>query len=101
MVYVSRKDYQIKHAGHRIELGEIETAAASMAGVTMCCCLYDEIRRQITLFLDKEYTRKEVTSCLSSILPNYMLPEKVIYIEQMPLNANGKIDRTQLKKWLG
>ena len=42
IIYISRKDFQIKHLGHRIELGEIETAVSSLEEVTLCCCLYNE-----------------------------------------------------------
>lgn len=42
IIYISRKDFQIKHLGHRIELGEIETAISSLEEVTLNCCLYDE-----------------------------------------------------------
>ncbi|MDE6056354.1 MAG: amino acid adenylation domain-containing protein, partial [Lachnospiraceae bacterium] len=40
LMYLGRKDYQIKHMGHRIELGEIETAASSLDDISRCCCLY-------------------------------------------------------------
>ena len=39
LMYLSRKDFQIKHMGYRIELGEIETAVSALSGVTMNCCL--------------------------------------------------------------
>ena len=41
LLYVSRKDFQIKHLGHRIELGEIEAGAMAADGVSRACCLYD------------------------------------------------------------
>ena len=34
------------------------------------------------------------------LLPNYMIPNQIIYIERLPLNANGKVDRLKLKKML-
>lgn len=100
LIYLSRKDFQIKHMGHRIELGEIETAVSSLPGVAMNCCLYDEKRSRIVLFLDKDMTKDEVNSQLTNMVPEYMLPGRVIYMEVMPLNANGKIDRVALKEYL-
>lgn len=100
IIYLSRKDFQIKHLGHRIELGEIETAVSSLPDVTMNCCLYDEKRSRIVLFLDKEMSKDEVNSKLINMVPEYMLPGKVIYMEEMPLNGNGKIDRVALKELL-
>ena len=100
LIYLSRKDFQIKHMGHRIELGEIETAVSSLEDVTMNCCLYDEKHSKIALFLDKNMTKEEVNSQLTNMIPEYMLPGKVIFMETMPLNANGKIDRVALKEFL-
>lgn len=100
LIYLSRKDFQIKHMGHRIELGEIETAVSSLEDITMNCCLYDEKHSKIVLFLDKDMTKEEVNSRLTNMIPDYMLPGKVIFMETMPLNANGKIDRVALKEFL-
>lgn len=100
LIYLSRKDFQIKHMGHRIELGEIETAVSSLEDVTMNCCLYDDKHSKIVLFLDKNMTKEEVSSRLTNMIPDYMIPGKVIYMETMPLNANGKIDRVALKEFL-
>lgn len=100
LIYLSRKDFQIKHMGHRIELGEIETAVSSLPDVTMNCCLYDEKHSKIVLFLDKNMTKDEINSALANMVPEYMLPGKVIFMEVMPLNANGKIDRVALKEFL-
>ena len=100
LIYLSRKDFQIKHMGHRIELGEIETAVSSLEDITMNCCLYDEKHSKIVLFLDKDMPKDEVNSRLANMIPDYMLPGKVIFMETMPLNANGKIDRVALKEFL-
>lgn len=100
LVYLSRKDFQIKHLGHRIELGEIETAVSALEGITNCCCLYDEKRVRITLFIDKNISKEALREQLRNMIPDYMMPGKVIYVEEMPLNANGKIDRKKLKEYL-
>ena len=44
--------------------------------------------------------KKELYAKLKRMLPEYMLPGKVVYMEDMPLNANGKIDRVKLKEYL-
>lgn len=100
LIYASRKDSQIKHLGHRIELGEIETAMYSMKGVSFCCCLYDNSKQQIVLFLDVPLNPKDVREYLKKLIPAHMIPEKVVILEKMPINANGKIDRMELKKIL-
>lgn len=102
LVYIGRKDFQIKHLGNRIELGEIETAASSFEAIDRCCCAYDQKHSRIVLFLVSRspITRPEVQEYLSKLLPEYMIPEKVVQLEEMPLNANGKIDRTRIKEML-
>lgn len=100
IVYLSRKDFQIKHMGHRIELGEIETAVSSLEEIALCCCLYDEKRQKIVLFIEEELERAYINGQISGLVPEYMLPGKVICLEKMPINANGKIDRVKLKEYL-
>jgi len=100
IIYLSRKDFQIKHMGHRIELGEIETAVSSLEGVTSCCCLYDDKHSKIVLFVDKEMTKEDARKDLETMIPEYMIPGKIKFMETFPLNANGKIDRVKLKELL-
>ena len=95
LIYLCRKDFQIKHMGHRIELGEIETAAYALAQMRECCALYNEQERQIVLFcvLSESDTReKDVYLWLKSKLPKYMLPSIIIIKDRLKLNSNGKID---------
>lgn len=98
LIYLSRKDFQIKHMGHRIELGEIETAINSIAEITECCCMYDEQKHKIVAFLETGMEETEIADRLKTMLPEYMLPNKYHFLEEMPHNANGKIDRAALKK---
>lgn len=100
ILYLSRKDFQIKHLGHRIELGEIETALSALEEITLCCCLYDEKRQKIVGFIDADIEKSYINEKISALLPEYMLLNRVIYIEQMPINSNGKIDRVKLKDYL-
>lgn len=98
IIYICRKDFQIKHLGHRIELGEIETAVSSLDGISTCCCLYDEKRSKIVLFLEDDLPKETLNSKLKNLIPEYMLPGRVIYVDKLPLNANGKVDRVKLKE---
>jgi D-alanine--poly(phosphoribitol) ligase subunit 1 len=97
MVYVSRKDFQIKHMGNRIELGEIENALAALEGVDMCCCLYNKESDQIVAVYTGNLELKRVSLLLKQKLPRYMIPNVYHKRESMPLNMNGKIDRAMLK----
>ncbi len=97
LVFVSRKDHQIKHMGHRIELGEIEVHVNQMAGIRMACCVYDKEREKIVLFYVGDAEGKDIIKGLKEKLPRYMIPNLVEKIEEMPLTANGKINRMELK----
>lgn len=100
ILYLSRKDFQIKHMGHRIELGEIETAVSSLEEISQNCCLYDEKHQKIVLFIEEELEKAYINERISHLVPEYMLPNKVIVVEKMPINANGKIDRVKLKEYI-
>lgn len=99
LMYVSRKDFQIKHMGHRIELGEIETAASNIKGIETCACIYDDEKGRIILFyVGKKMEDKEVKAALKAKVPEYMIPNLVVNLGKLPYNANGKIDRKKLKE---
>ena len=100
LIYLSRKDFQIKHMGHRIELGEIETAVSSLQGISMCCCMYDERKSRIVLFIEGENTKEVINEQLKTLIPEYMLPNRLICMDKIPLNSNGKVDRVVLKEQL-
>lgn len=97
IVYISRKDFQIKHMGHRIELGEIETAVSSIDAIHANVCLYDDKKNIIVLFYTGNINEKVLGEQLRELLPGYMLPGKRCRLSVMPLNLNGKIDRQKLK----
>lgn len=97
LVYISRRDFQIKRMGYRIELGEIEAAAYTADGVSSAAAVYDKTADSIILIYEGgQKNTEEVGKALKNRLPDYMLPERVIRIKSMPVNANGKTDR----KWL-
>ena len=100
LVYDGRKDFQIKHMGHRIELGEIETAVSSLDGIQQNCCLYDMSKGKIVLFYAGELEGQEITERLKTLIPEYMLPNKKVKMDSLPLNMNGKIDRVKLREML-
>lgn len=100
LIYKGRKDFQIKHMGHRIELGEIETIISSLEDITRCCCLYDINESKIVLFYTGTASMNDIDTCVNNMLPIYMHPAKVIKLDDMPINLNGKIDRNLLKTLL-
>lgn len=98
LIFVSRKDYQIKHMGHRIELGEIELHVNMFEGITNACCIYDQEVEKIVLYYIGQKETKEVKAYLKGKLPRYMIPNVVKKLDDMPLTPNGKINRNLLKE---
>ena len=103
--FVGRADTQIKVRGYRIELGEIETALNSIGilqecavvaiqtdnfgGWMICCAFVPRKETQVTPNALREHLKK--------LIPSYMFPVRWMPYDQLPKNANGKIDRPHLK----
>lgn len=100
LVFISRKDHQIKHMGHRIELGEIEEVAGGLEGTVLTCALFDRERDRISLIYSGAKDVKEMKEYLKENLPSYMLPAKTVRLDEMPLTPNGKINRKKLEEEL-
>lgn len=98
LVFVSRKDYQIKHMGHRIELGEIEVNVNMLEEIKLSGCIYDNEKGKIVLYYVGDMEAGELTRVLREKLPRYMIPNYVEKLEEMPLTPNGKINRVFLKE---
>lgn len=101
IMYITRRDFQIKHMGYRIELGEIETAAGSMEKMQECACVYDTDKDKIILiYCAKKTEEADVLKYLKTKLPPYLIPNQCVKVKQMPHNQNGKIDRANLKEFI-
>lgn len=97
LLYLCRKDSQIKYQGHRIELGEIDSAGYAIDGIRQACAVFDESKIIFFCSLTKQLTEKEIYAELKKKVPKYMLPKVITILEEIPLNANGKLDRVWLK----
>lgn len=102
ILYVSRKDFQIKHMGYRIELGEIENVINNIEGIISCACIYDTINKKIVLFYSAQsfLQEKELLEHIKKKLLNYMQPNEIHRLDKMLYNANNKIDRAKLKEMM-
>ena len=100
IIFVGRRDLQIKHQGYRIELGEIENAVLSISQIDNACVIYDDEGKNIVLFYESKDTIApiEIRKELIKYLPKHMLPTVFIKLDKLPKNPNGKIDRLALKK---
>jgi acyl-coenzyme A synthetase/AMP-(fatty) acid ligase len=98
LVFVTRRDSQIKHMGHRIELGEIEATLLKLPEAKRACCCYDKEARRIVLFFVGELECADALRYLKEQLPAYMIPAVCERLVAMPLTDNGKIDRKFLRE---
>ena len=98
LLFLGRKDGQIKHMGRRIELGEIETAAMAQGKVSSACCVYDPVKGRLTLYYTGEAEEGTLGEYLRKKLPRYMLPRQLRKLETMPRTENGKIARRLLEE---
>lgn len=92
--YIGRKDNQVKLHGYRIELGEIESVAAQYDGVTQVAAIVKN--GAIVLYWCGIAKQEALKDYLKGNLAEFMLPSFYVYLDSMPLNGNGKIDRKAL-----
>jgi amino acid adenylation domain-containing protein len=98
--YLGRVDTQVKLRGFRIELGEIESALAGHPGIHEAVVLLRETSqdKQLVAYLSvsESVTEDGVRKALALKLPEFMIPSVFVFLERLPLNANGKVDRALL-----
>ncbi len=105
IAYLGRRDRQVKIRGYRVELGEVEAIAAQMAGVRQVVAAARErpgaepgrsgaqiLALYAVVDLAAGLTPQLVRDWLAERLPEYALPSAVMFLEQVPLNPNGKVD---------
>ncbi|WP_247510020.1 non-ribosomal peptide synthetase [Bradyrhizobium sp. 157] len=98
--YIGRADHQVKIRGFRIELGEIEARLLAQAGVRSAVVVAREVgaARQLVGYVSGETSLDgtALKTALSSLLPDYMVPARIVVLDRLPLTPNGKIDRKAL-----
>lgn len=105
LIYVGRKDEQIKCAGHRIELGEVEMLIEQFAGVRQACVVAlpdTELGNKMVAFivLNNNTTLGDVKVYCRNNLLSYKIPQKFVEVKELPLNSNGKVDKNRLRNIL-
>ncbi|WP_455917252.1 non-ribosomal peptide synthase/polyketide synthase [Pseudomonas cerasi] len=94
--YLGRLDHQVKLRGLRIELGEIETRLLQHPSVREAVVLVQGGKQLVAyLVLDSEKPA-DLKAWLLSSLPEYMVPTHFVVLTQLPVTANGKLDRKAL-----
>ena len=98
LMFLGRKDSQIKRRGYRIELGEIECALLSLQGVQNGCCLYQPAAERIVLVYTGTIAEERLRAGLKERIPRYMLPDLYIALDVLPQTGSGKIDRVSVRQ---
>ncbi|MFD4628396.1 amino acid adenylation domain-containing protein [Streptomyces sp. NPDC058284] len=104
--FVGRADFQVKVNGHRIEPGEVEAALLAHPGVTAAVVTGQRRtdragHRGLTGYVVPAAGSTDVTDAalrahLRTTLPEHMIPSVFVTLDALPLNANGKVDRSAL-----
>lgn len=98
VMFISRKDNQVKHMGQRVELGEIEILMNAMELIDASICFYDhDLSKIISIYQGAEASDKYIYSELREKVSKFMFPNILIKLDELPYNLNGKIDRALLK----
>ncbi|GAA4898829.1 amino acid adenylation domain-containing protein [Flaviramulus aquimarinus] len=106
-MYVGRKDFQVKIGGYRVELGEIEYHARNHASTNALNLVVIDVKNSSNndeLVLVIESSKFDTTDLLvymNEKLAEYMVPNKVFFLDKFPYNSNGKLDRKKLKELIG
>ncbi|MGQ4599010.1 amino acid adenylation domain-containing protein [Nocardia sp. R6R-6] len=101
--YVGRTDHQVKIRGFRIELGEIDAALARHGAVAFATTIGHRTPAGATALVSyvkprdgSTLTATELTEHLARLVPNYMVPQSIMLLDEVPLSPVGKLDRAKL-----
>lgn len=102
--YLGRKDKQLKVRGYRVEPAEIEVAVRQWdSSIRNIAVLKNDQLDNLFLFIEKDTNDiccEELRQYLKEHLLHFMIPKKIIMLQRMPLNRNGKIDVNNLKEMI-
>ncbi|WP_420574968.1 amino acid adenylation domain-containing protein [Kordia sp.] len=100
IVYLGRKDDQVKIRGYRIELGEIEQVLLAQKEIEATVVVANKVHENdelVAYIVTKEtIDQAAIKATLLKKLPEYMVPNLYIQIDEIPLSTNGKVDKKKL-----
>jgi len=102
LFFVGRNDEMIKTSGYRVSPTEVEEVAFASGCVAQTAAIgvpHPNLGQAIVLcsVLNDGRDEQQLKYCLAKQLPAYMQPQQHIFLDKLPLNGNGKLDRTTLK----
>ncbi|SCF07721.1 amino acid adenylation domain-containing protein [Micromonospora haikouensis] len=107
LAYQGRGDHQLKLRGHRIEPGEIESALSAQPGVRSAAVVLGSTRDRphlvgyVVAGAGTSVEENAVRRRLAERLPRYMVPARIVVVDELPASRNGKVDRAELTRRSG
>ncbi len=105
LVFLSRVDSMVKRRGYRIELGEIESCLNGDSDIQEAAVLavqeddtHCSIEAFVTFVEQESGDTRAVESMIRRTLPDYMLPDRIHLLSDLPRTSRGKVDREKLRK---
>ncbi len=103
IMYLGRKDSQVKIQGYRVELSEIESVARryyNRQTAVVAVVTGQQGQETISMAIEREddNSGSELETYLKTYLPSYMIPSKIVFIPTFPQNLSNKIDRKKIKE---
>ncbi|WP_280266174.1 amino acid adenylation domain-containing protein [Nocardia wallacei] len=95
--FLGRADHQVKIRGYRVELGEVESALTALPQVREAVALVTEGGRLVAAVTGPDAV-EPLTEALRELLPAHMIPEAIEVLDELPLTANGKLDRAAIRR---
>jgi D-alanine--poly(phosphoribitol) ligase subunit 1 len=99
--HLGRIDNQVKINGYRIELEEVEAHLRTICGTDLVAAVawpvaHGSASGIVGFYVGKELTSGVLRDALARRIPLYMVPNRILAIDSLPLNSNGKVDRKSL-----
>ncbi len=99
--FLGRIDSEVKISGYRVNLLEVDAVIRKVYGVDSIASI--SYKKQTTTIISfvtasPDIEEQDIIKACRKELPWYMIPERIIFVSEMPLNVNGKIDKNELKK---
>jgi amino acid adenylation domain-containing protein len=98
LFFLGRKDAEVKISGYRVNLLEIDYLLKELSGGSTGVTVFHELSGKLISFISGKNTDLEaglLERCRQR-LPWYMVPERIIFVDEFPLNPNGKVDKQAL-----
>ncbi|MEU7765380.1 amino acid adenylation domain-containing protein [Nocardia sp. NPDC049190] len=93
--FLGRADHQVQIRGYRVELGEVESALRTVPGVrhAVAAVVRAGAAELVAAIAGDRGDIGDITAVVADLLPSYMIPGRIEFLERMPLTDNGKLDR--------